>query len=421
MSSTAVNRSPGPVGTAKSVVREVQDREVTFLAASISYYAFVSLIPLLVLSFVVALFVGGEGLREQIEALAGQYLLPTGQELITGAVQNQTGQGGVGVVSFLLTTWGALKLFRGVDTAFSRVYGSETGGIVDQVKDGVIVLTSIGAGVVGVFVVGAVASFVNLPFIGLVSSLLLFASLVVAFFPLYYVFPDVDVTPREVVPGTLFAAVGWAVLAGLFGVYADVAGGSVAGALGAILLLLTWFYFGGTLLLVGAVVNAVLGNRLADRQVQQAAGRRESQTEMSEDSEDTPDRERDVEPAGAPDISQLEARVEELRADLDAFESDVDARTVKKPELESELKRYVRARMRRGKARGWGPYLVLLYGTLMTLGAFFYEDGLVAIGAMIVIFLSTLGLYVLFVMVGVGLNLLDVPGKAVDAVKDRRR
>ncbi len=394
---------------------------MTFLAASISYYAFVSLIPLLVLSFVVALFVGGEGLREQIEALAGQYLLPTGQELITGAVQNQTGQGGVGVVSFLLTTWGALKLFRGVDTAFSRVYGSETGGIVDQVKDGVIVLTSIGAGVVGVFVVGAVASFVNLPFIGLVSSLLLFASLVVAFFPLYYVFPDVDVTPREVVPGTLFAAVGWAVLAGLFGVYADVAGGSVAGALGAILLLLTWFYFGGTLLLVGAVVNAVLGNRLADRQVQQAAGRRESQTEMSEDSEDTPDRERDVEPAGAPDISQLEARVEELRADLDAFESDVDARTVKKPELESELKRYVRARMRRGKARGWGPYLVLLYGTLMTLGAFFYEDGLVAIGAMIVIFLSTLGLYVLFVMVGVGLNLLDVPGKAVDAVKDRRR
>jgi hypothetical protein len=127
-----------------------------------------------------------------------------------------------------------------------------------------------------------------------------------------------------------------------------------------------------------------------------------------------------VEPSGAPDISELEARVEELRADLDDFERDVDDRTLPKADVEAELKRYVRKRMRRGKARGWGPYLVLLYGTVMTLGAFFFLDGIWAIVAMLVLFLSTLGLYTLFIIVGVGLNALSVPAKAADAVRDRR-
>jgi membrane protein len=128
-----------------------------------------------------------------------------------------------------------------------------------------------------------------------------------------------------------------------------------------------------------------------------------------------------VSPRGAPDIEELESQVEELRADLDAFEADVTERTVEKPELESELKRYVRRRMRRGKARGWGPYLVLLYGVVLTLGAFYYlQSDLIAVIAMLIIFLSTLGLYVLFVIFGIGLNALGVPGRAVDAVRERR-
>jgi hypothetical protein len=127
-------------------------------------------------------------------------------------------------------------------------------------------------------------------------------------------------------------------------------------------------------------------------------------------------------PRGAADISEMEARIEELRADLDAFESDVRDRTVEKPTLESELKRYVRRRVRRGKARGWGPYLVLLYGTVMTLGAFYFlgDSPAYAILAMLVLFLSTLGLYTLFILVGLSLDALTVPGRAVDAVRERR-
>jgi hypothetical protein len=39
---------------------------------------------------------------------------------------------------------------------------------------------------------------------------------------------------------------------------------------------------------------------------------------------------------------------------------------------------------------------------------------------MLVTYLSTLGLYVLFVVFGVGLGALGVPGRLVDWVRDRR-
>ena len=113
----------------------------------------------------------------------------------------------------------------------------------------------------------------------------------------------------------------------------------------------------------------------------------------------------------APDIGELHEELRELRDDLGEFETDVEERTVRREQVESDLRRYVRWRVRRGHAAGWGPYLVLLYGTLMTLGAFFYLRSGWAILAMIVIWLSTLGLYVLMMLVGVGVKLVGTPGR----------
>jgi hypothetical protein len=127
-----------------------------------------------------------------------------------------------------------------------------------------------------------------------------------------------------------------------------------------------------------------------------------------------------MDPAGAPDITELQREVARLRSQLDEFEEDIESRTVERPKLKSELRRYVRRRMRRGHARGWGPYLVLLYGTVATLGAFYWLDGIYAIGAMIILGLSTLGLYVLFILFGIGLNVAGVPFRAIDAYRRRR-
>jgi hypothetical protein len=208
----------------------------------------------------------------------------------------------------------------------------------------------------------------------------------------------------------------------------------------------TWLYFGGLILLIGGVLNAVLAGVIdpdegvdplpdanpnagtapapADRETGELSPMREHDSLMSDSPGDGPgdrqpdgDRDRGRER----DREELEAELEELRQQLRAFEDDVEDRTVHRDEIEGELKRYVRSRLRRGKARGWGPYLVLLYGTAMTLGAFFYLSGGWAVLAMIVVWLSTLGLYVLFVLVGLGLNAAGVPGRLVDRVRRFRR
>ena len=87
-----------------------------------------------------------------------------------------------------------------------------------------------------------------------------------------------------------------------------------------------------------------------------------------------------------------------------------------RPELEADLERYVRRRIRRGHARGWGPYLVLLYGTAMTIGAFYFLAGVWAILAMLVVWTSTLGVYVLMVLFGAGISVLGLPGRLRDRV-----
>mgnify|MGYP006287189813 CR=1 FL=1 len=119
--------------------------------------------------------------------------------------------------------------------------------------------------------------------------------------------------------------------------------------------------------------------------------------------------------------SGLEADVEALREEFEAFEADIEDRTVHRSAVESDLRQYIRRQLRRGHARGWGPYLVLLYGTVMTLGAFYYLKGGWAILAMIVIWLSTLGLYVLMVLTGVAIGLVSGPRRLLDAVRDWRK
>jgi hypothetical protein len=250
------------------------------------------------------------------------------------------------------------------------------------------------------------------------GPLFLVAALSVVFFPLYYVFPDREVTVREAVPGAVAAAAGWAFLSVAFGLYADRAGAfQLYGVIGGVLLVLAWFYLGGLVILIGGALNAALAGH-GDRQLQQG-GPRDARRPMSdsEDAGEAPD-------AAAEPREEEVATVEpetvdyedfaELRRELERFEDEIEDRTVRREELEADLRRYVRRRARRGHARGWGPYLVLLYGTAMTLGAFYFLSGVWAVLAMLVVWLSTLGLYALMIVVGMAAAALGVPGRAID-------
>ncbi|MFA9415565.1 YhjD/YihY/BrkB family envelope integrity protein [Natrinema sp. HArc-T2] len=249
----------------KSVVTGIQEKNVTFMAASIAYQAFVSLIPLLVLLFFLVSFVGDQALAEQVSTTTEGFLPESGQVMLENGIEGDTGSVGTSLIGLVALVWGSLKIFRGLDTAFSEIYASTAeNSLVDQLRDGAVVFATIGVALVAAALATVVfAFFPSIPFIGVLNPLLLVVGLTIAFLPMYYFFPDTDVSVREVLPGVVVAAVGWAALQSLFQVYVAFASSSdSAGPIGAILLLLTWLYFGGLILLVGVVVNATHSGHL---------------------------------------------------------------------------------------------------------------------------------------------------------------
>ncbi len=254
------------VAVARGVAARTGDENVTFLAAGVAYYAFVSLLPAAVLALVAAVLVGGERLAAAVIDASADVLTETGQDLLVTALVDGPGRGSVTLISLPLTLWGALKVLRGLDIAFSQVYGvAGADGLVEQLRNALVVAGSIGASLVAVVVLGGALAALDVGVVlELAGVVALPVVLTVAFLPMYYVFPGADVSVREVVPGAVFAGVGWTLLRTVFQAYVDFQaagdGGQTAvyGVLGAVLLLVTFLYFGATLVLVGAVLNVVL-------------------------------------------------------------------------------------------------------------------------------------------------------------------
>ena len=401
----------------RAIVAEAREQQITFLAASIAYYAFVSVIPALLLAVAIASFVGGPALVESVRQSLQGFLTDEAQSVVVTALDSASGRTSATVVGSLVLLWSTLKVFRGLDEAFSRVYGTAGGrSFLDTVVNAVTVLAVIALAVgVMIAVEALLVLFRWVPFADVVGTVVVLLTLVPVFLPLYYVFPDAGVSVREALPGALLVTVGWTALQFGFQAYFEQAGRfAIYGVLGGALLLVTLFYFGGILLLLGAVVNVVLAGPPPFRKTKgESEAKERQQADRGDYMTDDTDQ-------SAPDILELRDNLREVQADLEEFEQDIDERTVEKPQLESELKQYVRSRMRRGHARGWGPYLVLLYGTLMTLGAFRWLDGGWAIAAMVVVWLSTLGLYSLMLLVGAGVSALGVPGRVAGRVGDWR-
>jgi membrane protein len=253
--------STGPTTTTlKATVEKVRARNLTFLAGSLAYNAFVSLIPLLLLVLLVAGRVGDERLADRIGEVTSEYLTLNGQNLVTDAVTNTSGQTGLSIVGVLVLLWGALKLFRGLDTAFATVYGeTDDLSLLDQLRDGFIAFLSVTVSLLVVGLAGGAFAYFDLPLLHLLNPVLLLVGLSLAFLPMYYVYPNVETSVGTVLPGAVLAAGGWALLEVGFQVYAaNAARYEAYGVIGGILLLITWLYFSGLVLLVGAALNAVL-------------------------------------------------------------------------------------------------------------------------------------------------------------------
>lgn len=250
----------------RSAVQICREKDVTLLSASIAFYAFFSVIPVVILALAIGSFLGGEEFGERIVSFTELYLSIEGEQVLSEALADSTGRIGASTLGLLALIWSALKVFRAVDVAFDIIYGSEEStSFVRRVVNGVVVMAVIVVGLgllVGVRIFVTRSGVGDLPYFRPFSRLVSLGGLVAILVPIYYVMPPVSVSFRATVPGIVTTVVGWILLQTVFQVYAENAFQYHAyGLVGVVLLFLLWLYIGATVLLFGAAVNAVEGDR----------------------------------------------------------------------------------------------------------------------------------------------------------------
>ena len=248
----------------RAILHEVRTEKLTFLAGSIAYHAFVSILPLLLLVLTVVERTQNLTLRTSVLRIMEAVLTRQASDVLQrGLADADTSVSIIGVV-FLV--WGALRIFRGLDTAFSDIYETEAANtFLDQLGDGLLLLVTVALAIIAVSLSrSALVSVAGGP--GPLASMLRTTVTVVGLFvvlsPMYYIFPDTDVSVAEIVPGTTFAAIGLTVAHFLFTTFK--AGGAGGNLIASILVLLTWLYITSLVILLGVSINAVLSNRSAD-------------------------------------------------------------------------------------------------------------------------------------------------------------
>jgi len=250
------------VETVRSIAVLGRESELSFLAGSIAFFAFFSVVPALVLAVAIGSAVGGERFATGVLALFESYLSAEGATVVSTALSDQSGIAGATLIGTLALAWSALKVFRAIDLAFDRIYGSEAmTPLGRQLLNATAVMTTTG---IGIALLVSVQSVLGLPVVEqfvpsrAVGVAVLFVGLLFALLPVYYVLPPHRVSLRAVLPGTVTAVAGLVVLETLFHLYSTIAGQYQAyGFLGIVLLFLLWLYFGALAVLFGAVVNAV--------------------------------------------------------------------------------------------------------------------------------------------------------------------
>ena len=245
------------------------------LAATIAYYGFFSLFPLLMaLTSIAGIVLSGRpDLQEEVvrSALAQFPVLGTQIKGDIGAIE---GSGLTIAIGLALALWAGLGGVRATQVAMDTVWDvprKRRPGTPASIVRALMMLV-----ILGVFVIGgaALASLGNLgP--GPASSALAFvgsAALNVALFAIAYrVLTSADVSWKDVAPGACAAGVGWTVLLTLGGwiVAKRLSSSSdVYGTFALVIGLLAWIYLGAQLTLAGAVVNVVLADRLWPRSLQ---------------------------------------------------------------------------------------------------------------------------------------------------------
>lgn len=261
-----------------AVVYKFFDDKANYLAALLTYYAFVSLFPLLLLltTFLGYLLDGDPTLRQDIlNSAVGQFPI-IGDQLRENVdpLQGRALAVGIGIAGAL---YGGMGAAQAAQHAMNTIWAVPKHRRPDPFRSrarSAALLTALGIGILATTALAGVttgAEQLDLPFSGSARILTTAAAVlgnVVIFLLAFRLLCARHLTVRQVLPGVLIAAVGWQVLQTVGTYYvAHVLkdAGQTYGVFGLVLGLIGWIWLGAVLIVVAAEVNSVRVFRLWPR------------------------------------------------------------------------------------------------------------------------------------------------------------
>ncbi|MCQ4277849.1 YihY/virulence factor BrkB family protein [Pseudomonas stutzeri] len=274
-------RGVGSFELLKRTFKEFSNDDMTTYASALAYRAIFSLFPFLL--FLIALL-GLLDLQEFFTWLRQQVSLvlpPDALDLVNPVIDEMQQEKG-GFVSFgiLVALWSASVGVRSLMNAMNKAYDVEEGrptwklmllSVVYTIGLALILLATAALMIVGPQVIEWLADQVGLKEIVVTlwtwlrwPVVVVLMMLVVAV--LYYVTPDVEQEFRFITPGSVVAVIVWIAASIAFGLYVQNFGNYDAtyGSIGAVIVLLLYFYISAAVLLLGAEMNAVIEHASAE-------------------------------------------------------------------------------------------------------------------------------------------------------------
>lgn len=259
-----------PLAIALQVQQRFGEVNGNNLAAAVTLQAFIAVFPVLVIAVSVAGFVsaGGTDVAGSIVQRLG--LSGVARETFVNAVQTAENSRRAGtIVGFVTLFWAALGLVSALQYGYDQVWQVQARGIKDKAI-GLIWFLGFFAVAIASAVLGAVLRWLPdfMAPLGIVVGLALnFA----VFLWTAKILPNRDVGWRPLVPGAIFAAIGFEALK-LFAAYqvpkAIDSSSQLYGSIGVVLALLGFMLLLGRLLIYSATLNVVLyENRCGTREV----------------------------------------------------------------------------------------------------------------------------------------------------------
>jgi membrane protein len=251
--------------------KRFQEDDYFGIAAQLAYFFLLSLFPLLI--FLVTLFPYLPITQEDLLNLVRDFAPSGTMELIETNLTEMSQKNGA-LLSFGIigTIWSASNGINSIVKALNRAYEVEEGRSFLKTRVMAILLT---LAMIIVIVVALI-----LPVFGkqigvflfsifelsdefitgwnalrwLVSSVIIFT----IFIGLYWLAPNKKFACRSAIPGAGFATIGWVLTSYAFSFYVSNFGNYSAtyGSIGAIIVLMIWFYISGVIIIIGGEVNA---------------------------------------------------------------------------------------------------------------------------------------------------------------------